>query len=138
MTDSPETSPPWWLETMNKLPGDLIPLAVIKVRADNSAEQFQAIGEVLIRWLVSQRQVGHIWGLQELLDGKQPRSPCEYFLIPRSRKDLEHGNEPVALLMAKPGADGDAITLSLQAALKKLDSGVSGLTDLDNYCFQNR
>jgi hypothetical protein len=117
---------------------DLVPLAVVKPRGNNSPEQYLKMGEALRAWKLRCPQVQHIWGLDELLAGKPPKSPCDYFLIPRSPADLRDGHEPVALVMVQADADMSAIGNSLFAALQDVKAALSSLTDLDNYCYQNR
>lgn len=129
--------PAWWMARMAALPEGLLPLAVVKPRADNSAETNRRIGEVLQRWQSGQAQVPYIWGLDDMLAGQPPRSPCEYFPIPRSLVDMHYGDEAVALVMVQAGVATNAIGQSLEAALQEVKSSLY-LNDLDNYCYQQR
>jgi hypothetical protein len=129
---------PWWNNTMSKLNKDLVPLAVIKPRSDNSPEQYRIMGELLRKWQASNAQVQHIWGLDDLLACNYPRSPCEYFQISRSLQDLRDGHEAVALVMVLNGAPMNDISDSLNDCLQVVKANLSSLSDLDNYCYQNR
>jgi hypothetical protein len=129
---------PWWTDTMSKLKEDLVPLAVIKPRSDNSPEQNRKLGEVLKRWQSGNAQVQHIWGLDDLLAGKHPRSPCDYFQIPRSLKALCDGHEAVALVLVLQGAPMNDLGNTLFENLQAVKACLSSLSDLDNYCYQNR
>jgi hypothetical protein len=129
---------PWWFDTKSKLKDDLVPLAVIKSRSDNTPEQNRKMGEVLRRWQSGNAQVLFIWGLDDLLKGKHPRSPCEYFQIPRSLQDMRDGHEAVALVIVLQDAPMNDIGNSLFEHLQSVKDCFSSLSDLDNYCYQNR
>jgi hypothetical protein len=120
------------------LKADLVPLAVIKTRSDNSPEQNRKLGEVLKNWQSGNAQVQYIWGLDDLLAGKHPRSPCDYFQISRPLKDLRDDHEAVALVMVLQDTDMNDLGNALFENLQAVKACLSSLSDLDNYCYQNR
>ena len=53
-------------------------LAVIKPGANASADDLRGLGQALACWQSEFSQARHIWGLTDLLEGRFPRTPCDY------------------------------------------------------------
>ena len=93
----------WWVDRLDLVARTDEELAVIGPRADASDAELRSMGGALKQWKDTHEYARHIWGVDDLLVGRCPRTPPIYLMIPYSIDDLDQSYEPVALVFVEGG-----------------------------------
>lgn len=70
-------------------------VATVKPRGDCTPADLEAVGLTLRVWQHAAPWAGHVWGLDDLLAGRRPRTPP---LLPLSYRMTPDAHEPIALV----------------------------------------
>ncbi|MGA8278233.1 MAG: hypothetical protein WB784_08570 [Rhodanobacteraceae bacterium] len=134
----------WW-RNMTKLVGENDQqLAVIGPRANATAEDLRSLGAAIERWKAGFPQARHIWGLADLLEGRHPRTPPMYFMIPiivpldGGLEWLEKSCQPVALVHVAEGTDMEAAVSNLSDCLSAVDSKLAFIEHPASFSYSRR
>jgi hypothetical protein len=98
-------------------------LVVIAPRSDATADDLRRLGQALALWRAEVRPARHIWGLEDLLAGRRPRTPPVVLAVPVMLGRLHEHYEPVALAYVAEGTDVEAVARDLYDRL----GGVRGM-----------
>jgi hypothetical protein len=128
----------WWQDRTSAVAETDEQFAVIGPRADASVEELKSLGEKLQHWQETHSFARHIWGLDDLLAGKTPRTPPIYLMIPYPLDRLAEGYEPVALAYVAQGTDHKQAKESLAQALAELCGRLAWFTGPRIYSNSNR
>ena len=109
-------------------------LATVRPRGDCTPAGLEAIGLTLRAWQHAARWAGHVWGLDDLLAGRRPRTPPFRALSYRMSPDA---HEPMALVCVAADAPDREAWVTLEAALGDLRDRVV-VMDVDSYCLWQR
>ena len=120
----------WWLD----LPAPELPtahhLAAIQARMGAGPTELEAAGLRIREWQHTYPRAGHVYGLDDLLSGRLPRTPP--FLLPLTYAISADSCEPIALVcVAQPAEESDLA--SLEQALGE-DARWVVVTDIGTYC----
>src|SRR4051812_25113263 len=55
---------------------------VLGPRGDATPEELKSLGDKLQHWQRTHQGARHIWGLDDLLGGRRPRTPPIYLMVP--------------------------------------------------------
>lgn len=128
----------WWRD-MTGLVGETDQqLAVIGPRSDATADDLRGLGQALVRWKAEFPQVRHIWGLTDMLEGRHPRTPPIYLMVPYPVARFEECYEPVALVYVAQGTDVEAAAKDLSERLSGYRSKLACFQDPDVYSYYER
>lgn len=119
----------WWKDQTSLVSEADEPLTVIGPRADVTAEELKRMGERLKNWRQANAFVRHIWGLVDLLEGRGPRTPPVYLMVPYPRDRIAECYEPVALVFVAAATDHKAAAESLTDALADFRGRLTWLTN---------
>ena len=72
----------WWVDKLDVVDRTDQHLAVIGPRADASDGELKSLGRALKQWKDTHGYARHIWGLDDLLVGRCPRTPPVYLMVP--------------------------------------------------------
>jgi hypothetical protein len=109
-------------------------LAVLIPKRDCTPFDREAVGLTLRDWQLTDPRAGHVWGLDDLLAGRRPRTPP---ILPLSYRCSPDAHEPVALVCMADDAPAPETFLALEAALGDLKDRVV-LMDWGEYCLWQR
>ena len=128
----------WWRDLTGLVGETDQQLAVIGPRADATPDDLRGLGQALERWQAEYPQARHIWGLTDLLQGRAPRTPPIYLMVPRSVDRFEESYEPVALVYVAEGTDKEAATRDLSQRLTRFRSKLAWFEHPDAYSYYQR
>lgn len=128
----------WWKDKTSVLADTDEQFAVIGPRADATVDELRYLGKKLKEWQETHSYVRHIWGLEDLLDGQDPRTPPIYLMVPYPVDRLEESYEPVALAFVAQGTNHQEAKESLAKALGEQGSRLAWLTNPMDYSNWNR
>lgn len=128
----------WWKEKVSVVAETDEQFAVISPRADASIEELKLLGEQLRQWQEAHCYVRHIWGLEDLLDGRLPRTPPIYLMVPYEADSFAECYEPVALIFVAQGTVHRQARESLSEALGEPESQLAWCTGPAEYSQLNR
>lgn len=128
----------WWRGRVSAVGATDEMLLVVGPRSDARADEFRILGEALQRWQAARPYARHIWGLDDLLDGRAPRTPPIYLAVPYPTDGYEDCFEPVALAFVAAGTDCRAAGADLAAALESHHGSLAWLADPLEYSNLNR
>ncbi len=128
----------WWRDRTGVVAETDGQLLVIQPRADASADALRALGARLREWKQSKPHARHIWGLDDLLDGRGPRTPPIYLSVPYKLDGYENHYEAVALVFVAGGTNFKAAADDLAAWLEPYLAMLASLQDPWSYSCWNR
>ena len=128
----------WWKDMAGLVGATDRPLAVICPRSDATADDLRALGQTLARWRAEVQPVRHVWGLEDLLAGRCPRTPPTELAVPIMLSRLHEHYEPVALAYVAEGADNEAVAGDLYERLVALRGTLAWFGTPDAYCDSHR
>jgi hypothetical protein len=128
----------WWKDKMQAVAETDEQLAVIGPRGDATSEELKLLGQKLKNWQAMNSYVRHIWGLDDLLEGRHPRTPPIYLGIGYPTDRFADCYEPVALVFILKGTDHKEAAESLAQALGELRKRLAWFTDPMDYSNWNR
>jgi hypothetical protein len=128
----------WWKDKVSVVAETDEQFAVISPRADASIEVLKLLGARLRQWQEAHGYVRHIWGLEDLLDGRPPRTPPIYLMVPYEVDSFAECYEPVALIFVAQGTVHRQARESLSEALGELESQLALCTGPAEYSQLNR
>jgi hypothetical protein len=108
----------WWREKTSAVGGTDQQLLVIGPRADADSAALAALGASLREWQATRSYARHIWGLNDLLEGRPPRTPPIYLSVPYPCERYEEQFEQVALVFVAAGTDMRGAAEDLAVASK--------------------
>jgi hypothetical protein len=95
----------WWVGKTSAVGETDEQLVVIGTGANAGADALKALGRSLQEWQVTRSCARHIWGLEDLLEGRAPRTPPIYLSVPYRCERFEEQFEKVALVFVTAGTD---------------------------------
>ena len=128
----------WWRGMTGLVGNTDQQLVVIKPRSDATADDLRGLGEAIERWKAEFPQARHIWGLTDLLEGRCPRTPPIYLMVPYPVERFEECYEPVALVYVAEGTDMEAAVKELSERLNKFRSKLAWFDSPDTYSYYQR
>jgi hypothetical protein len=128
----------WWNEQMSFVGETDEALAVVGPRSDTTAEELMRLGQSLKEWQLANTSARHIWGLDDLLEGRKPRTPPVYLEVPYNRKAIGECYEPVALVFVAATTDHGAASESLANVLDELRGSLAWFTNPADYGYAQR
>jgi hypothetical protein len=128
----------WWVEKLDLVDRTDEPLAVIGPRADASDGDLKSMGRALKHWKDTHGYARHIWGLDDFLGGRYPRTPLIYLMAPFPIDDLDQQYEPVALVFVAGGTNREGAFESLTRAMDEHRGRLAWLADPETYSSWNR
>jgi len=123
----------WWRDMTGLVGNTDQQLVVISPRSDATADELKSLGQILVLWKAEFPQARHIWGLADLLDGRCPRTPPIYLMVPYSMDRFEECYEPVALVYAAEGINIAAAARDLYERLSSFHSKLAWFEHPDTY-----
>jgi hypothetical protein len=112
----------WWKDMTGLVSSADQQLVVISPRSDATADDLRGLGQALALWRAEVQQARHIWGLEDLLEGRCPRTPPIYLAVPVVLDRLHERYERVALVYVAEGTDVAATARDLYERLGGLRS----------------
>ncbi len=128
----------WWADKLDLVDQTDDQLAVIGPRADASDCELESMGRALKQWKDTHGYARHIWGLDDLLVGRCPRTPPVYLMVPFRIDDLHQAYEPVALVFIAAGTNREEAFESLTRAMDEHRGSLACLADPETYSYWNR
>lgn len=128
----------WWRDMTGLVGNTDQQLVVIKPRSDATADDLRGLGEAIERWKAEFPQARHIWGLTDLLEGRCPRTPPIYLMVPYPVERFEECYEPVALVYVAEGTDMEAAVKKLSERLSRFRSKLAWFEHPDTYSYYQR
>jgi hypothetical protein len=128
----------WWKDMDGLVGATDRPLAVIHPRSDATADDLRALGQALALWRAEVPQARHVWGLEDLLVGRCPRTPPTELAVPIMLGRLHEHYEPVALAYVAEGADAEAVVRDLYERLGDLRGTLAWFGSPDAYSDSQR
>jgi hypothetical protein len=95
----------WWRGKTAAVSDTDQQLLVIGPSADADAGALAALGASFREWQATRSYARHIWGLDDLLEGRPPRTPPIYLSVPYPCERFEEQFEQVALVFVAAGTD---------------------------------
>jgi hypothetical protein len=128
----------WWVDKLELVDQTDDQLAVISPRADASDDELKSMGRALKQWKDTHGYARHIWGLDDLLLGRCPRTPPVYLMVPFPIDDLHQQYEPVALVFVAGGTNHEEAFESLTRAMDEHRGRLAWLSDPEAYSYWQR
>jgi hypothetical protein len=113
-------------------------LVVIGPRGDADSGALEALGASLREWQATRSYARHIWGLDDLLEGRRPRTPPIYLAVPYPCERYEEQFEPVALVFVAVGTELTRAAADLAGCLEAHSKILAYLVDPDTYSYWQR
>ena len=123
----------WWRDMIGLVGNTDQQLVVISPRSDATADDLKGMGQVLSLWKADFPQTSHIWGLADLLDGRCPRTPPIYLMVPYPMDRFEECYEPVALVYVAEGTNIAVAARDLYERLSGFHSKLAWFEHPDAY-----
>jgi hypothetical protein len=127
----------WWKGQESLVSDSDEQLAVLGPRADATQDELRQLGQRLTLWQQTNSFARHIWGLDRLLEGNDPRTPPIYLMVPYIGR-LSECYESVALVFVEKGTDHAIACDSLTKAVGELGGRLTSFCDPDQYGFMHR
>jgi hypothetical protein len=128
----------WWKDMDGLVGATDRPVAVILPRSDATADDLRALGQAIALWRAEVPQARHVWGLEDLLAGRCPRTPPTELAVPMMLGRLHEHYEPVALAYVAEGADAEAVVRDLYERLSDLRGTLAWFGSPDAYSDSRR
>ena len=128
----------WWKDKVAAVAETDEQFAVIGPRAHATIEELEFLGEQLRQWQEAHSYVRHIWGLEDLLEGRVPRTPPIYLMVPYEVDSFAECYEPVALIFVAQGTVHRRARESLIQALGERGNRLAWCTGPAEYSHLNR
>ena len=128
----------WWRDMTGLVGEKDQQLIVIGPRSDATTDDLRALGEALDCWKTVFPQARHIWGLTDLLEGRFPRTPPIYLMVPYPVERSDEFYEPVALVYVGEGTDMEAAREGLSERLSSFKSKLAWFEHPEEYSYQQR
>ncbi len=113
-------------------------LLVIGPRGDADSRALTALGASLREWQATRSYARHIWGLDDLLEGRPPRTPPIYLSVPYPCERFEEQFQPVALVFVAAGTDMTSAAEDLACCIEAHSAMLAHLEDPDTYSYWQR
>jgi hypothetical protein len=113
-------------------------LLVIGPRADADSVMLAALGARLREWQATRSYARHIWGLDDLLEGRPPRTPPIYLSVPYPCERFEEQFESVALVFVAAGTDMPRAAQDLACCIEAHRKMLAHLEDPETYSYWQR
>ena len=111
---------------------------MIGPRADATPDDLRSLGQALERWKAAFPQARHIWGLDDLRDGRTPRTPTVLLAVPFPADGFEERFEPVVLVYVAEGTNIKEAAKSLSDQLRDVGDKLACFESPDNYSYYRR
>ena len=128
----------WWRDMTGVVGETDQQLVVIGPRNDATADDLRGLGQALARWKAEFPRARHIWGLTDLLEGRHPRTPPIYLMVPYPLEQFDECYEPVALVYVAQGTDIEAAARDLSERLSGFRSKLAWFEHPDSYSYHQR
>ena len=128
----------WWRDMTGLVAETEQQLAVIGPRSDATADDLRGLGHALERWKADFPQARHIWGLTDLLEGRCPRIPPIYLIVPYPVERFEECYEPVALVYVAEGTNIEAAVKDLSERMSSFRSRLTWFEHPSAYSYYQR
>lgn len=126
----------WWKDLPNPVGPNDVPTVVVAPHRNATPDQLRSLGEGLRRWQQEYSPARPVWGLDDLLAGRRPRTPPIYLAVPVPA-DPSYA-EPIALIFAPHGTDEVSEVASVQAALPASAWESAWVADVGTYELMQR
>jgi len=123
----------WWRDMTGLVGNTDQQLVVIGPRSDVTADELKGLGQILVLWKAEFPQARHIWGLADLLDGRCPRTPPIYLMVPYPVDRFDECYEPVALVYVAEGTHIAVAARDLYERLSDFHSKLAWFEHPDAY-----
>jgi hypothetical protein len=123
----------WWKDMTGLVSSTDQQLVVISPRSDATADDLRGLGQALALWRAEVQHARHIWGLEDLLAGRCPRTPPMYLAVPVMLGRLHEHYEPVALVYVAEGTEIEVAARDLYERLGHLRSKLAWFGSPDAY-----
>lgn len=128
----------WWRDMTGLVGKTDQQLVAIGPRSDATADDLRGLGQALAHWKTEFPQARHIWGLTDLLDGRCPRTPPIYLMVPYRLDRFEECYEPVALVYVADGTNIEAAAKDLFERLGGFRNRLVWFEHPDAYSYYQR
>jgi hypothetical protein len=128
----------WWRDMTGVVGETDQQLVVIGPRRDATADDLRGLGQALARWKAEFPQAGHISGLTDLMEGRNPRTPPICLMVPFPMEQFEECYEPVALVYVAQGTDIEAAARDLSERLSSFRTKLAWFEHPDADSFYHR
>lgn len=122
----------WWTGTTSNVADTDEELVVIRPDYE-TPEELKALGIDLESWKSASSYVRHIYGLEDLLEGRQPRTPPLYLGLPYPMDGFEHRFEPIILAFVAARTDHKTALEELSRALAQHINKLAWFSDAETY-----
>ena len=128
----------WWKEKTSAVGETDEQLLVIGPGANVDPRALAALGTTLSEWQASRPYARHIWGVEDLLQGRAPRTPPIYLSVPYPCERFEEQFESVALVFVATGTDLKEAAEDLARFIQSHVEILCCLEDPDTYSYRRR
>jgi hypothetical protein len=128
----------WWKGQTALVAATDEPLAVVAPKSGAAAGELVLLGQRLRNWQQANACARHIWGLDDLLAGRPPRTPPVYLTVSYPLDRLAECYEPVALVFVAAATDHKAAIESLSDTLGEMRARLAWFADPENYGYSQR
>lgn len=128
----------WWKDKTGLVSKTDEQLVVIAPRSDATQDDLRSLGKALTEWKAARPFARHIWGLEDLLEGKRPRTPPIYLSVPFLLDRFHECYEPVCLVYVAAGTDLESAGKDLYAHLSGLQDKLAWFEHPDAYSYYQR
>lgn len=128
----------WWRDMTGMVGETEQLLVVIGPRCDATVDDLRGLGQALTRWKAEFPPPCHIWGLTDLMEGRLPRTPPIYLMVPYPLEQFEECYEPVALVYVAQGTDIEAAARDLSERLSSFRNKLAWFEHPDAYSYYQR
>ena len=134
----PEAETAWWKDMTGLVGEKDVQLAVIGPRSDATPDELRSLGQAIERWQAEFAPARHVWGLTDLLEGRCPRTPPIYLMVPFPTRGFAECYEPVALAYVAEGTNIEAAMKNLREGLSQFRDKLAWLEHPDAYSYYQR
>jgi hypothetical protein len=128
----------WWREMTDLVDPTDEPLVVVAPCMDATAADLRGLGRALAHWKKEEPRARHVWGLDDLLEGRLPRTPPIYLMAPYPLDRFDECYEPVALVFVASGTEIDEAAEYLYERLSESHGKLACFEHPDAYCLCQR
>ena len=128
----------WWSGKTAAVGATDEQLLVIGPRANADSVMLATLGASLRKWQATRSYARHIWGLDDLLEGRPPRTPPIYLAVPYPCERFEEQFEQVALVFVAAETDMPRAARDLVHCLEAHHEMLAHLEDPDTYSYRQR
>jgi hypothetical protein len=118
--------------------GKLLAIREMLPGAHAKPEALTALGTTLREWQATRPHARYIWGLDDLLQGRAPRTPPIYLAVPYSSERFEEQFEQVALAFVAAGTERKDAAEDLARHLQPHFEVLYCLEDPETFSYRRR